>query len=68
MVTEFACVRACVPLMLFLECCDLSQLLSLVADLTFLPVDDFPVLAQLVLPARTLVLQTLQLWGSHVLN
>lgn len=48
-----------VPLMLLLECIDLFHLLPLAADLSFLPVDDLSVLAQLVLPAWTLVLQTL---------
>lgn len=70
MKTEFvpvyvrACVRANLPLMLLLERRHLCQLLSLATDLTLLPVDDFPVLAQLVLPARTLVLQTFQLQDS----
>lgn len=45
-----------VPLMQLLERSDLFQLVSLAADLGFLPVDDLPVLAQLVFPAWTLVL------------
>lgn len=51
--------RVFVPLMLFLERDDLIHFLLLPADLGFLPVDDLPVLAKLVLPARTLVLETL---------
>lgn len=51
--------RVFVPLMLFLERGDLIHFLFLAADLSFLPVDDLPVLAKLVLPARTLVLETL---------
>lgn len=45
--------------MLFLNRGDLIQFLFLAAELCFLPVDYLPVLAQLVLPARTLVLKTL---------
>lgn len=57
-----------VPLVLFLERGDLFKLLSLAADLALLPVDDFPVLVQLVLPARTLVLETFQLQDNIGLN
>lgn len=48
-----------VPLVLFLKRGDFIHFLFLAADLSFLPVDDLPVLAQLVLPAWTLVLKTL---------
>lgn len=51
--------RVFVPLMLLLERGDLVHFLFLPADLGFLPVDDLPVLAELVLPTRTLVLETL---------
>lgn len=49
------CESVFVPLMLILERRDLVQLFSLPADLSFLPVDDLPVLTQLVLPAWTLI-------------
>lgn len=54
--------------MLFLKRSDLIQFLFLAADLSFLPVDNLPVLAQLVLPAWTLILKTLQLQnGKNVI-
>lgn len=53
------CVLPVAPLMLLLECGHLFQFVSLAADLSLLPVDDLSVFRQLILPARTLVLQTL---------
>ena len=49
------------PLVLLLQGRDLSQLVSLPLDLSLLSVDDLSVLGELILPAWSLFLQTLQL-------